>query len=397
MKTLPTLCAIASLLTPLFAAVAAPPVKDLPGLDKLPAVKELPDPFTFDDGSRVQSPADWPRRRAEILETILAYQYGHLPPAPDNVKAVELISTQYRAVKGSTRKQFKISCGPDAKVSFVLDLTIPAGKGPFPVILRGDWCWGKVSDEITQQVLQRGYILAEFNRCEIAPDNKNRDTGLYVAYPDSTDTGAIAAWAWGYHRCVDVLSTLDVVNKEQITITGHSRGGKATLLAGATDPRIALTVPNNSGCGGAGSYKFQAPKSEDAKAISRSFPFWFSPRYAQFIDHQDQMPFDQHFVKALVAPRGLLTTEALGDLWANPEGTRQTHLAAKEVYTFLGAPDKIGIFYRPGGHEHGLDDWTVLLDYADQLFKGKKSDRDFNPKPFPDTPKTFSWTAPASK
>jgi hypothetical protein len=113
-----------------------------------------------------------------------------------------------------------------------------------------------------------------------------------------------------------------------------------------------------------------------------------------FVDRQDRLPFDQHAVKALCAPRALLETEALGDLWANPEGSRLTYAAAKEVYAFLGAPDKIAIAYREGGHAHNADDWRVLLDFADQVFKGKKADRDFDANPFPAAPKRYSWTAP---
>ena len=99
-------------------------------------------------------------------------------------------------------------------------------------------------------------------------------------------------------------------------------------------------------------------------------------------------------MKALCAPRALLETEALGDLWANPEGTRQSYAAAREVYKFLGAPDKIAIAYREGGHAHTADDWKVLLDFADQVFFGKKADRDLNANPYPSTPKKFNWSAP---
>jgi len=374
---------------------AAPPSNaDYPPVDKLPAQTELPDPFLFADGTRVKSKEDWTRRRAELQAMILHYEYGHLPPAPGNTRGIELSTGKYKLTKNITNRIFKITCGPDQKVSFVLDLLIPQGKGPFPVIIRGDMCWGKLDDEIAAEVVRRGYILADFNRTELAPDNKNyRESGVYQAYPD-VDGGALAAWAWGYQRCVDFLVTLDYVHKDKIAITGHSRGGKATLLAGATDPRIALTAPNNSGCGGAGSYKLQAPKSEDIKAITKNFPFWFAPSFTSFIDKTDRLPFDQHEVKALCAPRALLETEALGDLWANPQGSRQTYAATKEVYTFLGAPDKLAIVYREGGHAHNADDWNVLLDFADRVFSGKKTDRNFDANPFPDAPKGYSWSAP---
>ena len=106
------------------------------------------------------------------------------------------------------------------------------------------------------------------------------------------------------------------------------------------------------------------------------------------------MPFDQHTVKALVAPRALLSTEALDDLWANPKGTQQSYAAAKEVYRFLGADDRIGIAFRPGKHEQNLNDWKVLLDFADKQFFGKKVDRRFDILAFPDAEKGYSWKAP---
>jgi len=207
-----------------------------------------------------------------------------------------------------------------------------------------------------------------------------------VGYPQ-WDPACLAAWAWGYHRVIDYLLTQPYVDPGKIVVTGHSRGGKATLLAGAMDERIALTCPNGSGCGGAGCYRFQADKSEDIKAIVTRFPFWFHPRFAEFIGKVERIPFDQHEVRALVAPRALLSTEAQGDLWANPEGSQYSFLAAKQVYDFLGAPDKIGIHYRQGKHEQNLEDWTALLDFADHLFFNKTVDTKFDALAFPESRK----------
>jgi hypothetical protein len=386
-----------SLSNPAHAADAPAATGQFPSVEQLPVIKSLPDPFRYNDGTRVKTSDDWARRRAEIQAAVLYYEYGQMPPAPGNTSGVELVSSGSKAGPGAVHKVFKITCGPERKISFVLDLTVPKGKGPFPVIVCGDVGWDKVQETVTAEAVKRGYIIADFNRAELAPDNKGyRESGVYQAYPDA-ECGAVAAWAWGFGRCVDFLVTLDYVDKEKITVTGHSRGGKAAILAGATDTRVALTAPNCSGCGGAGCFKFQAPKSEDIAAITKSFPFWFGPRFMSFIGHIEQFPIDQHEVKALCAPRAFLETEALGDLWANPEGSRQTWLGAKEVYKFLGVPEKCAIVYREGKHEHNDDDWNVLLDFADQIFFGKKSARDFNPNPFPDTPKTFEWSAPADK
>lgn len=355
---------------------------------------ELPDPFRFEDGRRVRSAQDWRNRRQELTDLILDIEYGRLPPAPAATTGEQLHQHEVPHLLGARHVQYRLNVSADGTVQFTLDLMIPAGEGPFPVVLNGDGCWRYVTDQVTLAVLRRGYMLAQFNRVEIVPDNYrcDRTSGLYLVAEG--DYGALAAWAWGYHRCVDFLVTLDGVDAARIAVVGHSRGGKTALLAGATDERIALTAPNNSGSGGAGCFRWPGPKCETLADGLRMVPYWYSPRLKEYVGREDALPFDQHSLKALVAPRALLSTEALGDLWANPTGTWQTHLAAREVYRFLGAQERIGICYRPGEHDHGLADWEAFLDFADWQLRGQPPRRRFDANPFPDLPAAFSWTAP---
>jgi hypothetical protein len=367
-------------------------IVDLPGLDKLPVIKELPDPFLLNNGRRVSNQADWAKRREELRAMVLYYEYGHLAPAPTNLIGTELSAKKVEQLN-ATERQLLLSMGPDKKVEFHLILTIPAGKGPFPVVVKGDLCWGRVAPSMIADAVRRGYITAEFDRTELAPDSTDRTKGVFPAYPDY-DWTVLGAWAWGFHRAVDYLMTQGFVDPKHIAITGHSRGGKAALLAGALDERIALTAPNGSGCGGAGSYRVLGEKCEDLAAITNRFPYWFQPRLKEFIGHVDQLPFDQHSLRALVAPRAQLSTEGLGDLWANPMGTQASYLAARQVYEFLGAGDKIGIHFREGKHAQNEEDWKALLDFADLQFFGKKVEKRFDRLAFPDAPRAFSWSAP---
>jgi len=356
---------------------------------------ELPDLFTFADGRKVRGPEDWTARRQELGELILELQYGRLPP-PATVRETLLEETPLAG--GARERRYVLALGIEPELQLPLSLRVPAGEGPFAVVLNGDACWhGGPPEEIVAEVLRRGYALAVFDRTILAPDaaDPERLQGLYAAYPQEA-FGALAAWAWGYQRCVDFLSALPLVDAGRIAITGHSRGGKCVLLAGATDERIALTVPNDSGCSGAGCYRFQGPKSETLADIVARFPYWFTPRLAEFVGREADMPFDQHSLKALVSPRLLLSTEALGDLWANPSGTWLTHLAAREAYRWMGVEERIGIWYREGGHGHTLADWSALLDYADWHFFGKQTATRFDANPFPALPPTFSWSAPTS-
>jgi len=342
----------------------------------------LPDLLRFADGRRVDTPAAWPARRTELLETILDIEYGHLPPAPEGMSAGLLHPTGFDHIPGAWLSHYRLTLQP-GEISFTVSLLIPPGKGPFPLIIDGDGCWRYLTNEILALAARRGYAVAWFNRTELAPDayHDRREEGLYAAYPDG-DFGALAAWAWGYHRVVDFALGQENIDGSRIAATGHSRGGKTALLAGATDQRIALTAPNNSGCGGAGCYRYPDEGGERLEDSIRMIPYWYSPRLRDYVGREAELPFDQHGVKALVAPRALLSTEALGDIWASPRGTRLTYQAAKEVYRLLGAEDRIGIFFREGGHAHGLPDWEVLLDFADLQFYGKPAARDFDADPW---------------
>lgn len=345
----------------------------------------LPNLLRFDDGAPVAAPADWPARRSQLLDAIIPLEYGGLPPAPVRTWAEELHVATLRRLASvryiSCRVNVEIDAGQP--FGFMLYLHVPPGDGPFPVILTGDACWRYVSDEVAAEVLRRGYMLAQFNRVELAADvpGGDRSTGLYPLYP-AAEFGALAAWAWGYHRCVDVLAARADVDAARIAVVGHSRGGKTSLLAGATDERIALTSANDSGAGGAGCYRVQGPDSETLADLILRFEYWFGPRLRDYVGREAELPFDQHFLKAAVAPRLLLTTEALGDLWANPTGTWETHAAARAAYRWLGVEERAGIRYRPGGHEHGLADWQALLDFADWHWRGATPARPFDLNPF---------------
>jgi len=367
----------------------------------MPVIKaELPDLFTFSSGERLRAADKWPQRRAELLELILSIEYGHLPPTPAAVHAELLHPSAIKNPVQATHNQYRLSIeGGEQPFWFIVDVLGPqvesADGRRFPVVICGDGCWRTVSEGIVGEVLGRGYALVTFNRTEIVPDayRRDRDTALYLVYPGQ-DFGALAAWAWGYHRVVDFLLTQEFADPSALAVVGHSRGGKTVLLAGATDERIALTAPNNSGCGGAGSFLWQGEGCEKLADLVRAVPYWLADRAAEYVDREEDLPFDQHALKALVAPRALLSTEALGDLWANPTGTYQAHLGARKAYHLLGAEDRIGIWYREGEHSHGIADWKAFLDFADLQLRGLPTQTRYGESPFGELPPAFSWKAP---
>ena len=161
------------------------------------------------------------------------------------------------------------------------------------------------------------------------------------------------------------------------------------------DERFAMVVPNGSGCGGTGSFLVQGSFCENIRLITlkRTYKSWFKDDFNQFAGKEKNLPFDQHFLTALIAPRILLSTNALQDYWANPSGTQTIYKATNIVYEFLGAPENNGIHYREGKHEFNDEDVNALLDFADLNLLGKEIEGEFYMTPYPyESP--IEFTAP---
>ena len=147
--------------------------------------------------------------------------------------------------------------------------------------------------------------------------------------------GTIAAWAWGLHRVVDYLFTDKDIDKHRIAVTGHSRLGKAAIVAAAFDERIALAVPLQSGNGWrcAESWECQIRIGE---ANQHAFPHWFCDEFKTFNDQPERLPFDQHCLIALCAPRPVLARLRSGGSLGESSGQFEMLKAADKVYRLVG-------------------------------------------------------------
>lgn len=344
---------------------------DLPFTRKDAAADDgaLPELLKLNDGTPVTDAAGWRLRRKEILDLIIPMEYGGMPPAlaPEQTTA-ELISSADAARRfGGTETRvfaYKVHvAGGLTPLDFMLTLWLPAGEGPFPVIVNGDGCWSYLNDASAGELLRRGFAVASFNRCEVARDwNNARDCGIYTAFPG--EYGALSAWAWAYHRVYDALLSIPEIDSAKFVITGHSRGGKTVELAAATDERIAAVGGNNSGCGGFGCFRVRGKGCERIADITRYFPFWFDKDFASWAGREGELPFDQHFLCALIAPRPHLIAVAFDDTWSNPVGACEIYRGTVDVYKLLGAEDNLGIVFREGGHAHEVGDWIRFADFA---------------------------------
>ncbi len=345
-------------------------MEKFPSINTLDRINDFPSLFKKLDGTRVNTPGEWEAHRDDLKQLIQYYEYGFLPPAPEKMVVKNIHAGKIFQEKGFY-DSVKLECGQD--IDIILQIYRPKGQGPFPVVITGDLCWGSIY-KYAENILDRGYAIIEFDRTDVDEDNANRLDGLHALYPRD-DFGTIAAWAWAYMCVIDYTCDNPVFDKKKITITGHSRGGKTALLAGALDERVTLTNPHCSGIGGAGPNRYLIT-GETINDITDSnrFHYWFNKNYLMFRGNNvSKLPFDQHALVALVAPRAYLSTNALDDAWANPEGTQLAHKEAEKIFQFLDAENKIQIHFREGEHEQNESDWKILLDYADEIFYKKQA------------------------
>ncbi len=352
-------------------------------------MKLAPDLLTFRNGLPVTADT-WPERRLELEATLLPHEYGGLPPRGIRTEIVCRAHSRARelhpeAIFRVFEVRVMFEHGRD--FSFTLSLWIPPGEGPFPVVLDGDGCWRYFNEStVVRRIVARGNIAVSVDRTQAAADHADRfrETGLFRLFPQAS-FGVLAAWAWIFHRAVDALTSMPIVRSDAIAITGHSRGGKTALLAGATDRRIAMTNPNCSGIGGAGLHRLKCAGSEKIASFYRSRNiFWFGKPFQAFRGRDAELPYDQHFLHAMVAPRLLLVTDAYEDDGANPPGAYAACRDTRRVYDLLETPEAIGWTVREGGHAHWPQDYDTLLDFMDRHFHGRKVQRNFQRTLYPD-------------
>jgi len=326
--------------------------------------------LAWDDGTRIEHAAAWPARGAAWRSAVVGGLYGGLPAPPTTLTCtLRSVSRVPRLPGEPLLEVFRIVCeGGEVAVPLALHVLRPLSDHPVPVVLHGDACWWPPAESTFHAALAAGVAVARFDRTDVADDPAaaastvaDRRTGpLYDAYPGAR-FGAIAAWAWAYHRCVDLIVRHPALDASRVAVTGFSRGAKTTLLAGATDERIAVTHDHASGAGGGSLARVVGEGGETLAEVVARFPAWFGPDASAIARDPRGMPFDQHVLLALIAPRRLLMTYAADDAWSNPAGARCAAEAARAVYRLLGDERGLEFRLRPGGHEHTAADWSTLL------------------------------------
>ncbi|MCL2094128.1 MAG: alpha/beta hydrolase [Treponema sp.] len=340
-------------------------------------------------------------RRQEVLELFRREVYGRIPDE-------ESISVSFNTAEQSSgymegranRAIVEIICRRlDKEFVFPLYLFTPAAKTePVPCILTimnralsdADPSRRSISQFWpAEMIIARGYAAAVLITHEIAPDyEESFTTRFHRLFPEyvkdrpSDSWGAISAWAWAMSRAIDYLSIDKAIKADSIAVAGHSRGGKTALWCAAQDPRAALVLSSCSGCSGGAITRGKT--GEHIKEITGTFPYWFSANYRKYADKEDSMPFDQHMMAALIAPRPLYLSHKTQDAWCDPRAEYETLKQIAPLYGLYGKPSplgdampgpeetvvsgNLGFHLKSGTHDMDEYDWERFLAFGEAHF-----------------------------
>lgn len=386
--------------------------------------RQIPSVLLKSDGSQVATAWEWMTfRRPEVLDFYTREVYGELLPRPEEMTS-ETVSCKLDALENrAIRKEIKITFRQGGlSHSIMMLLYIPKNApGKVPVFLglnfKGNHtatCEEDVQEtgrdfngELVEKTrgiqcerwefenaISRGFAVATCCYHDIFPDfwgdkdwDKAWKRSIYRIFYPGTDPvelnkrySAIGAWSWGLSRMLDVLEGETLLDCRRAGVVGHSRLGKTSLWTGANDQRFKVVVSNDSGHGGAALFKRNL--GESITILNLAFPHWFVSGFNQYNGKDADLPFDQNFLLALIAPRALGIGSATEDLWADPKGEFLAGVHASEVYRLFGAkgmpvethpaPDvnvtgEVSYHLRTGEHNILLQDWNHYFDIADKF------------------------------
>lgn len=391
---------------------------------KVPSYK-LPELLTTRSGTKITNEQGWTAvRRKEILEDFEKYVYGKTPAGlmdvTFKVHQIDENALGGLAIKKEILAFFKTDNGP-AEMSILLYLPKHTQEKA-PVFLGLNFYGNHTVHEDTsisitrnwvrnskdffiennqataasrgvravrwpvEEIIKRGYGMATIYSGDLDPDyDDGFQNGIQPLFyregqnrPEADEWGTIGAWAWGLSRAMDYFESDPAIDPKKVAVLGHSRLGKAALWAGAQDPRFAMVISNNSGCGGAALSRRKF--GETVEIINTAFPHWFCRNFHEFNGREADLPVDQHMLLALVAPRPVYVASAADDLWADPMGEFLGLYHAGEVYQLFGhqvldneMPEvdlpqitgSMGYHIRTGKHDITLYDWERYMDFAD--------------------------------
>ncbi len=315
---------------------------------------DLPPLLKFQDGRKVTKAEEWDQRRREIRDLMMAVFIGTVPDETPTVLEVEVVREE-KTEDGWIRRDVKVTLDTPGKLSFPMQVWIPVGEGPFPLLLTAPRFYQMGWAE---EAIRRGYMVCLYpgvdshHEEEAYPEYQTVWEGFRKAYPQAS-WGEIAVKAWLAGRTLDVL--LDPkygypVANGQVGIIGFSRYGKQSLVAAALDDRITCVVARSSGAGGSAPYRFNG-REGFGEACCDFAGQWFLESLRGYAGRENELPIDSHGWLGLIAPRHCLLDTAYTDDGDPTFAVERGYLEGCQVYRLLGYGERLRVDYRPGGHQ----------------------------------------------
>lgn len=373
---------------------------NFPSVSSLKSTKDIPDPFVFMDGSKVETEADWWKRQSEISCMYEYYMYGVWRDGSDE-EVTYSISGNQMTIKVKRKSTGKTT-------SFPANINLPNSvrhDGGAPVIIG---MHSGISEKTAQSL---GYAVitvgGDMFSNPVASDDMNHKGAFYDLYPYGSNweeqTGVLMAWSWGCSKILDALyngagKELNI-NPDSSIVTGVSRWGKATAVCGAFDKRFKMVAPSCSGAGGLALYRYTSTgKTYDfsSKGGSSSYRYteneplgslqatgergWFNNRFMEF-KSGESFPMDQHMLGSLVADPDrylFIIGSCEGEDWVNAPSVWMSYLGMKHVWDFLGISDNLAINIHRTGHAVIEEDVKYMCQYFDYHVYGIKPSIDLS-------------------
>lgn len=348
--------------------------------DLLPVVK-------MNDGRDV-TPELWPERRKEMLELLQEYSYGYTPKCLGEGRGEVIFEDKIAYAGKVTEQHINLTFNtPSGDFTVYTELYIPNGVEKPPVFL--NHAFRRAPDRYLpiEEITDQGFALFIMVYTDVVNDNLGGDFSdgmgkmFGVTHPrqDKSEWGKIGMWAYAGSRALDYLLTRDDIDATHTAVIGHSRLGKTALWTAAQDERFWCAISNDSGYGGAATSKHGTGERITDFLRWGSWD-WFCEYFKDFVDAEDDKPYDQAYVIAAIAPRLVCVGSAVEDWGADPVSEFLTTLHASSAWEFLGekgliTPDKlpepgdhltegnIGYHLRAGRHFISREDWNHYIKF----------------------------------
>ena len=324
------------------AKFKAPKMKTI---DQLPVIRELPDAL-----EGVKKFKDWSKRRSNISHMIQHYGIGTKPAVkPGEVKA---------RMEGDSTLVVDVTVNGQT-LTLTSQIRYPkVGQPPYALMI------GTSMMSLPRQLFEgRPIAIMNFHEKQVndyGQFGRHHERGEHNfdrLYPDLKDNGAYSEWAWGLSRLLDGLQQLGPevtkIDMQHIGVTGCSYAGKMALYCGAFDERIALTIAQEPGGGGAAAWRASHESTENVEDLDKTDYHWFkeSQRENFHGDSVYRLPYDQHELCAMVCPRALLLLGNPDYKWLSDEAMLVSAKAARPVWEKFGIADRMG-WSIVDGHGH---------------------------------------------